>query len=103
MVIGYIWVLMLIVMGVVVGIFWMGWWLVLLWWVLGFGMILGGVMGNLVDCFFWVLGLLCGYVVDFLLVGWWLVFNVVDLLVVGGVILLVILLIFGFDFDIVGW
>ena len=39
---------------------------------------------------------------DFLSVGWWPVFNVADPSVVGGAILLVVLSVFGYDFDIVG-
>ncbi len=99
---GYTWVLTLIASGVVVGIFWMGRRLVSPWWAVGLGMILGGAMGNLVDRFFRAPGPLRGHVVDFLSVGWWPVFNVADPSVVGGAILLVVLSIFGFDFDSVG-
>ena len=99
---GYTWVLTLIATGVVVGIFWMGRRLVSPWWAVGLGMILGGAMGNLVDRFFRSPGPLRGHVVDFLSVGWWPVFNVADPSVVGGAILLVVLSIFGFDFDTVG-
>ncbi len=96
---GYTWVLTLIATGVVVGIFWMGRRLVSPWWAVGLGMILGGAMGNLVDRFFRAPGPLRGHVVDFLSVGWWPVFNVADPAVVGGAILLVVLSLFGFDFD----
>lgn len=96
---GYTWVLTLIATGVVVGIFWMGRRLVSPWWAVGLGLILGGAMGNLVDRFFRAPGPLRGHVVDFLSVGWWPVFNVADPSVVGGAILLVVLSIFGFDFD----
>lgn len=99
---GYTWVLTLIATGVVAGIFWMGRRLVSPWWAVGLGMILGGAMGNLVDRFFRAPGPLRGHVVDFLSVGWWPVFNVADPSVVGGAILLVVLSIFGFDFDSVG-
>lgn len=99
---GYTWLLTLIATGVVVGIFWMGRRLVSPWWALGLGMILGGAMGNLVDRFFRAPGPLRGHVVDFLSVGWWPVFNVADPAVVGGAILLVVLSVFGFDFDAVG-
>ncbi|BDB42967.1 MULTISPECIES: signal peptidase II [Mycobacterium] len=99
---GSTWVLTLIATGVVVGIFWMGRRLVSPWWALGLGMILGGAMGNLVDRFFRSPGPLRGHVVDFLSVGWWPVFNVADPSVVGGAILLVVLSIFGYDFDTVG-
>jgi signal peptidase II len=99
---GYTWVLTLIATGVVVGIFWMGRRLVSPWWAVGLGMILGGATGNLVDRFFRSPGPLRGHVVDFLSVGWWPVFNVADPSVVGGAILLVVLSIFGYDFDAVG-
>jgi len=65
-------------------------------------MILGGALGNLVDRFFRSPGPLRGHVVDFLSVGWWPVFNVADPAVVGGAILLVVLSLFGFDFDTAG-
>lgn len=99
---GYTWALTLIATGVVVGIFWMGRRLVSPWWAVGLGMILGGATGNLVDRFFRSPGPLRGHVVDFLSIGWWPVFNVADPSVVGGAILLVVLSIFGFDFDSVG-
>jgi signal peptidase II len=99
---GYTWVLTLVATGVVIGIVWMGRRLVSPWWALGLGMILGGAMGNLVDRFFRSPGPLRGHVVDFLSIGWWPVFNVADPSVVGGAILLVVLSVFGFDFDTVG-
>jgi signal peptidase II len=99
---GYTWVLTLIASGVVIGIIWMGRRLVSPWWAIGLGMILGGAMGNLVDRFFRSPGPLRGHVVDFLSIGWWPVFNVADPSVVGGAILLVVLSLFGFDFDTVG-
>ena len=99
---GYTWLLTLIATIVVAGIFWMGRRLVSPWWAVGLGMILGGATGNLVDRFFRSPGPLRGHVVDFLSVGWWPVFNVADPSVVGGAILLVVLSIFGYDFDAVG-
>jgi signal peptidase II len=99
---GYTWVLTLVATGVVFGIIWMGRRLVSPWWALGLGMILGGAMGNLVDRFFRSPGPLRGHVVDFLSIGWWPVFNVADPSVVGGAILLVVLSLFGCDFDTVG-
>ena len=96
---GYTWVLTLVATGVVIGIIWMGRRLVSPWWALGLGMILGGALGNLVDRFFRSPGPLRGHVVDFLSIGWWPVFNVADPAVVSGAILLVILSLFGFDYD----
>ena len=99
---GYTWVLTLVATGVVLGIIWMGRRLVSPWWAIGLGLILGGAMGNLVDRFFRSPGPLRGHVVDFLSIGWWPVFNVADPSVVGGAIMLVVLSLFGFDFDAVG-
>jgi signal peptidase II len=99
---GYTWLLTLIATGVVGGIFWMGRRLVSPWWAVGLGMILGGATGNLVDRFFRAPGTLEGHVVVLLAYGRWPVFNVADPSVVGGAILLVVLSIFGFDFDAVG-
>jgi signal peptidase II len=99
---GYTWLLTLVATGVVVGIFWMGRRLVSPGWAVGLGMILGGATGNLVDRFFRAPGPLRGHVVDFFSVGWWPVFNVADPSVVSGAILLVVLSIFGFDFDATG-
>ncbi len=99
---GYTWVLTLVATGVVIGIIWMGRRLVSPWWAIGLGLILGGAMGNLIDRFFRSPGPLRGHVVDFLSIGWWPVFNVADPSVVGGAILLVVLSLFGFDFDTTG-
>ena len=99
---GYTWVLTLVATGVVAGIVWMGRRLVSPWWAVGLGMILGGALGNLVDRFFRSPGPLRGHVVDFLSVGWWPVFNVADSAVVGGAMLLVVLSLFGYDFDTAG-
>ncbi|MFA5711985.1 signal peptidase II [Mycolicibacterium sp.] len=99
---GYTWVLTLVATAVVIGIVWMGRRLVSPWWAVGLGLILGGALGNLVDRFFRSPGPLRGHVVDFLSIGWWPVFNVADPAVVGGAILLVVLSLFGFDFDTVG-
>lgn len=99
---GYTWVLTLIAIGVVVGIIWMGRRLVSPWWALGLGVILGGALGNLVDRFFRWPGPMQGHVVDFLSIGWWPVFNVADPAIVSGAVLLVVLSLFGYDFDTVG-
>ncbi|MGV0993349.1 MAG: signal peptidase II [Mycobacterium sp.] len=96
---GYTWVLTLVAVGVVVGIIWMGRRLVSPWWAVGLGMILGGALGNLGDRFFRSPGPMRGHVVDFLSIGWWPVFNVADPAVVGGAILLVVLSVFGYEFD----
>ncbi len=54
------------------------------------GMILGGALGNLSDRAFRGDGLFDGAVVDFIDVQWWPVFNIADVGVVLGVLLLLV-------------
>lgn len=55
------------------------------------GLVVGGALGNLVDRLFRAGdGFLGGAVVDFIDVQWWPIFNVADMAVVGGALLLVI-------------
>jgi signal peptidase II len=56
---------------------------------LAVGLIVGGAVGNLIDRLFRDPGWLRGAVVDFIDVQWWPIFNVADIAVtVGGVLLL---------------
>ena len=55
------------------------------------GLIIGGAVGNIVDRLFRSPGWFRGGVVDFIDVQWWPIFNVADMGVVCGAILLVIL------------
>ncbi|MDZ7734062.1 MAG: signal peptidase II [Acidimicrobiia bacterium] len=54
------------------------------------GLVLGGALGNLADRAFRGDGLLSGRVVDFIDLQWWPVFNVADMGVVVGAILLLV-------------
>ncbi len=57
------------------------------WWIrLSFGMMLSGALGNMID------RLRVGYVIDFFDLQIWPVFNVADMSIVGGTILLAVLL-----------
>lgn len=59
------------------------------WMVLGLGVVAGGALGNAVDRIFRGDGFLDGKVVDFVDLQWWPIFNVADMaLTVGGVVLL---------------
>jgi signal peptidase II len=61
-------------------------------WAVGFGLVLGGALGNLVDrAMRDGDGFLGGRVVDFVDLQWWPVFNVADVAIVVGVGLLVLL------------
>lgn len=58
------------------------------------GFILGGAVGNLIDRMIQPPGFARGHVVDFLAYGNWFVGNVADIWIVGGVIALLIYLVF---------
>lgn len=96
---GYTWILTLIAVAVVITIIRFSRKLGSAGWAVGLGLVLGGALGNLTDRFFREPGPLRGHVVDFLSFGWWPVFNVADSAVVCGAILLVVLTLFGYDYD----
>lgn len=52
---------------------------------LGFGLILGGALGNIIDRFD------DGHVTDFIQIGWWPLFNVADSCITVGVLILLLL------------
>jgi signal peptidase II len=54
------------------------------WSFIGLGLLIGGALGNLIDRIF------RHKVVDFFNLGWWPVFNVADLAIVAGVIIIVV-------------
>jgi signal peptidase II len=59
------------------------------WYPLAVGLIIGGALGNITDRLFRGDGWLRGGVVDFIDVQWWPIFNVADMAVtIGGVLLL---------------
>jgi signal peptidase II len=59
------------------------------WYPLAVGLIIGGALGNVIDRLLRGEGWLRGSVVDFIDVQWWPIFNVADIAVtVGGVLLL---------------
>ena len=59
------------------------------WYPLAVGLIIGGALGNVIDRLVRGEGWLRGGVVDFIDVQWWPIFNVADIAVsVGGVLLL---------------
>lgn len=96
---GMTWLLTLIAVAVVIGVWRMGRTLRSRWWALGLGLILGGALGNLVDRLLRAPGPLQGHVVDFLAVGWWPVFNLADSAIVCGATGLVVLTVLGLEPD----
>lgn len=65
------------------------------WYAVTLGLILGGALGNIHDRLLRAPGPFRGWVVDFLVLPHWPVFNVADMGVVSGAILLVLLSILG--------
>ena len=68
-------------------------------WVVAFGLLLGGALGNLTDRIFREPGPLRGHVVDFLQIPYWPVFNVADMAVTGAAVLIVLLSLTGRNLD----
>ena len=59
------------------------------WFAVGVGLVIGGSIGNVLDRLFRGEGWLRGQVVDFIDLQWWPIFNVADMaIVVGGVLLI---------------
>lgn len=69
------------------------------WYTLALGLILGGALGNIHDRLLRAPGPFRGEVVDFLELPNWPVFNVADMAVVGGAILIVLLGVIGHAAD----
>lgn len=60
-------------------------------WTISLSLLLGGALGNIVDRLFRDPGPLTGHVVDFLELPHWPIFNVADIAVTSGAVLLVLL------------
>ncbi|MGH3763953.1 MAG: signal peptidase II [Pseudonocardiaceae bacterium] len=101
---GLTWLLSLIAVGVVVVIIRLAPRLRSPGWAFGFGLVLGGALGNLVDRLFRAPGPLRGHVVDFLSLlapdgSVWPVFNLADSAIVCGGLAMVLLAASGREFD----
>lgn len=101
---GLTWVLSLIMIAVIVAIVWMAPRLRSIGWAVGIGLILAGALGNLVDRMFRAPGPLRGRVVDFLSFmnpngTGWAIFNLADAGICVGGALIVLLTLFGRDYD----
>lgn len=68
-------------------------------WAVALGMLLAGIGGNLTDRLFRDPGPLRGHVVDFLQLPHWPVFNVADMAIVGGGLLLLVTVFKGIEID----
>lgn len=70
-----------------------------LWWAIGLGLVLGGALGNLTDRLFRPPSFGMGHVVDFISFPNFAIFNMADMGVVGGVIVICLLTLLGIGLD----
>ena len=63
-------------------------------WAVALGLLSAGVAGNLVDRLFRAPGVLRGHVVDFLQLPYWPIFNVADICITSGAVLVMVLAVF---------
>lgn len=101
---GMTWLLAVLAIAVVIAIVWLAPKLRSRGWAVGLGMMLGGACGNLVDRIFREPGPMRGHVVDFVSLfapdgSVWPVFNVADSSIVCGGVLVILLSLFGRDYD----
>lgn len=71
------------------------------WWGIVLGLILGGILGNLADRLFREPGFPLGHVIDFIYTPWMMpaIYNVADIGIVVGMVLLVLLTLVGVSMD----
>ncbi|RJQ67137.1 signal peptidase II [Pseudonocardiaceae bacterium YIM PH 21723] len=101
---GMTWLLTLVALGVVVAILRWAPKLRSVGWALGLGLVLGGALGNLGDRFFRAPGPMRGHVVDFISVfaprgEVFAVFNIADSGICVGGAILILMAVFGIEFD----
>lgn len=94
---GQTWIFTILASVVVVVILWQLRRLRSALWALFLGMLLGGVLGNLTDRLIREPGFPVGHVVDFISTPWMMpaIYNVADIGIVGGMIIFVVLTLFG--------
>lgn len=98
---GYTWIFSILAGIVVVVIIWFARRIRSLAWAVVFGMLLGGVLGNLTDRLFREPSFGLGHVVDFISTPWMLpaIYNVADICIVVSMALFILLTLFGVNLD----
>ncbi|WP_400998124.1 signal peptidase II [Agromyces sp. GXQ0307] len=98
---GMTWVFTILAAGVITFIIWFARRIRSIAWALVFGLLLGGVLGNLTDRLFREPGFGIGHVIDFISTPWMLpaIYNVADIAIVSSMILFMILTIRGVGLD----
>ncbi|WP_438855858.1 signal peptidase II [Agromyces sp. M3QZ16-3] len=98
---GMTWVFTILAAGVITFIIWFARRIRSIAWALVFGLLLGGVLGNLTDRLLREPGFGIGHVIDFISTPWMLpaIYNVADIAIVSSMILFMILTIRGIGLD----
>ncbi|XUK62528.1 Lipoprotein signal peptidase [Plantibacter sp. RU18] len=98
---GYTWIFSILAAVVVVVIIWFARRIRSLAWVVVFGLLLGGVLGNLTDRLLREPSFGLGHVVDFISTPWMLpaIYNVADICIVVSMALFILLTLFGVNLD----
>ncbi len=98
---GATWIFSLLAAGVTVVIVWLARRLKSVGWAVAFGLLLGGTLGNLSDRLFREPGFGIGEVIDFINLPWLMpaIFNVADIGITFSVVVLILLVLTGRNFD----
>jgi signal peptidase II len=98
---GMTWIFTLLAAGVITFIVWFARRIRSIAWALVFGLLLGGVLGNLTDRLLREPGVGIGHVIDFISTPWMLpaIYNVADIAIVSSMVLFMILTIRGVGLD----
>jgi signal peptidase II len=98
---GMTWVFTILAAGVITFIVWFARRIRSIAWALVFGLLLGGVLGNLTDRLLREPGFGIGHVIDFISTPWMLpaIYNVADIAIVSSMVLFMILTIRGIGLD----
>ena len=95
----FTWVFTIIMACVSVGIVIFSRRIASIWWAIGLGLVLGGALGNLTDRLLRPPSFAMGHVVDFISFPNFAIFNMADMAVVGGVIVICLLTLLGIGMD----
>ncbi|MHA7304612.1 signal peptidase II [Arthrobacter sp. TMN-49] len=95
----FTWFFTLIMAAVAVAIIFLSRRIGSIWWAIGLGLVLGGALGNLTDRLFRPPSFGMGHVVDFISFPNFAIFNMADMGVVGGVIVICLLTLLGIGMD----
>ncbi|MGG7508513.1 signal peptidase II [Plantibacter sp. YIM 135249] len=98
---GYTWIFSILATVVVVVIVWFARRIRSIAWAVVFGLLLGGVLGNLTDRLFREPSFGLGHVVDFISTPWLIpaIYNVADMCIIVSMVIFILLTLFGVNLD----